>query len=259
VVFLQPTSTRSCLVGGLGAGAYPAIVAFHELIHSLQPSAAPAGSGPPHQCEGTHVCDDPQDVMASGGVVPALLSAKLLDSGHDDYYAHSGPWFDVRNSPWLSHLDGATATLDVSSTSGGHVRGDLPGVSCATCTTTWDAGTQVVLQPVPDAGYVFAGWLGGCSGTNLACPVTMVADVSVSARFARPGVVKVRVVGRGTVDGCERRCEEATVEGNSVVLRAEPKRGSHFVRWEGSCRGTRRACRFIAVQGGSVRAVFARD
>ena len=41
VVFLQPTATRNCLVGGLGTGAYPAMVVFHELIHTLQPSPSP--------------------------------------------------------------------------------------------------------------------------------------------------------------------------------------------------------------------------
>ena len=115
------------------------------------------------------------------------------------------------------------------------------------------------MQAVPDAGYVFAGWLGGCSGTSGACTVPMVADVSVSAYFARPGVVPVRVVGRGSVSGCPRACEMPTIEGNPVTFRAEPGRGRRFVRWEGSCRGTKRTCTFIATQGLSVRAVFARD
>ena len=60
VVFLQPTNARNCLVNGLGTGAYPAMVFFHELIHSLQPSPSSiVGPAPPHLCDGNHVCDDP--------------------------------------------------------------------------------------------------------------------------------------------------------------------------------------------------------
>ena len=130
-----------------------------------------------------------------GGVNPPRLTAKFLDSGHDDYYAYTGPWFDVRNSLWLSHLDGPTVALTVSLTSGGHVTGDLPGATCSTaCTTTWDAGTMLGVQAVPDSGYVFAGWLGGCSGAIVVCPVSLNADVDISPRFARPGIVPVRVV-----------------------------------------------------------------
>ncbi len=87
VVFLQPTATRNCLVGGLGTGAYPAMVVFHELIHTLQPSPTSiATATPPHLCDGNHVCDDSQDIMASGWCeprpagrqAPRLRSRRLL-------------------------------------------------------------------------------------------------------------------------------------------------------------------------------------
>jgi hypothetical protein len=260
VVFLQPTGTRNCLVAGLGAGAYPAMVFFHELIHSLQPSPPTTGPAPPHLCDGNHVCDDPQDIMASGGVNPARLSAKLLDSGHDDYYAHGGPWFDVRNSLWLSHLDAPTVTLNVSMTSGGHVTADLPGVTCTTaCATAWDAGTQFGVQAIPDSGYGFAGWLGACSGQITLCALSMKGDVSLSARFARTGSLGVQIVGHGTVDSCAKHCSQPMLEGNTMTVHAEPKKGSRFVKWDGACRGKKRACTFIATQGAEVRAVFSRD
>jgi hypothetical protein len=125
VVFLQPALARNCLTSSLGTGGYPAQTAFHELIHTF--NALSTATPAPHLCDGGHYCDDPQDIMASFGVAPARLSAKLLDSGHDDYYGHSGTWWDVRNSPWLSHLDGATVALTVSTTSAATSRAIFPG------------------------------------------------------------------------------------------------------------------------------------
>ena len=56
--------------------------------------------------------------------------------------------------------------LDVSTGSGGRVTGG--GVDCAAggpvCEVTFSASTQVALTAVPDAGYGFAGWSGGCRG-----------------------------------------------------------------------------------------------
>jgi hypothetical protein len=148
--------------------------------------------------------------------------------------------------------------LAVSTTSGGHITGDLPGVACSTaCTTTWDAGSKFGVQAIPDAGYAFAGWLGGCTGEITLCAVTMNGDVSVSARFSRPGILRVRVVGHGTVDGCSRHCREPMLEGNELTLRATPRKGDRFVRWEGACRGKKRECTLIATPDAAVRAVFA--
>ena len=192
---------------------------------------------------------------------PRGSSAKLLDSGHDDYYAHGGPWFDVRNSLWLSHLDGPTVTLTVSMTSGGHVTGDLPGVICTTaCETTWDAGTQFGVQAIPDSGYGFAGWLGACSGQITLCALSMTGDVSLSARFARVGSLPVEIVGHGTVDSCAKHCSEPMLEGNAMTLHATPTKGSP-VRGLGEARAAGRSvrARFIATQGAEVRAVFRSD
>jgi Divergent InlB B-repeat domain len=87
----------------------------------------------------------------------------------------------------------------------------------------------------------------------------MNGNVSVSARFARPGILPVAVVGHGTVDSCSRHCSEPMIEGNEMTLRATPRKGAQFVRWEGACRGTRRECTFIATPGVAVRAVFAQQ
>jgi hypothetical protein len=57
------------------------------------------------------------------------------------------------------------------------------GISCgATCTASFNAGTSVSLSAAADAGSVFIGWSGACTGTG-ACSVTADAAKSVGALF----------------------------------------------------------------------------
>jgi CSLREA domain-containing protein/uncharacterized repeat protein (TIGR02543 family) len=54
------------------------------------------------------------------------------------------------------------------------------GVDCA---EWYDEDTPVTLTATPDAGSVFAGWSGDCSGTNPTTTVTMDADKTCTATF----------------------------------------------------------------------------
>jgi hypothetical protein len=139
-----------------------ATVAAHELVHAL--GAVPLDA--PHSCpfpKDGHTCDNPHDLMypyADGSTLGSLL----LDPGRDDYYGHSGTWFDVRDSPWLVRLD-RQERLAVRIAGTGSVASDLPGLACAaSCTTTWNAGVRLVLTPKPAAGMHFVRWKGACAG-----------------------------------------------------------------------------------------------
>src|SRR6266508_1130461 len=83
------------------------MVAAHELLHLL--GAVPEGA--PHGCPDAHAhdCDRESDVMRSGGFSDSL-SDYLLDAGRDDYYGHSGAWWDVQDSPFLARLDSPDRT-----------------------------------------------------------------------------------------------------------------------------------------------------
>jgi hypothetical protein len=194
-IWLAPNLEGTPQTGGCGnienpdnRGGYTALTAAHELIHDL--GALDTSPGPPHRCPGDplHPCDNKTDILSQAGV-SYWLDDTVLDFGHDDYYAHSGTWWDVQDSPWLRHLDGASYALQVSvGTGGATVTSDLPGVSCApvaACTSTWDAGAQVTLSAEPAPGYLFAHWTGGCIGADTYCQLEIGANTAVSAVFEK--------------------------------------------------------------------------
>ena len=80
-------------------GVPTAPVAAHQLLHAF--GALPA-SGPPNACPDTraHPCDSDMDILYPFADTTPLGSL-LLDFGRNDYYAHSGAWLDVQDSPWL--------------------------------------------------------------------------------------------------------------------------------------------------------------
>jgi hypothetical protein len=84
------------------------VVAAYEIVHNL--GALPDdfnGAGPPHRCPDSpgNPCDSPNDILAPQIQDGATLGKLQLDVGHDDYYGHSGSWWDVQDSPFLEHLD----------------------------------------------------------------------------------------------------------------------------------------------------------
>ena len=128
---------------GLGAGLFPAVAAVHELVHSLNALDQPGAGrpGPPNVCHGDagHPCDSTSDLMYPSSAGGAALATKVLDVGRDDYYGHSGSWWDVQDSLFLDHLDspdrappGAATALAARTSSPGSVE------------LTWQAATDDV-------------------------------------------------------------------------------------------------------------------
>lgn len=244
------------------SGVSFAAVAAHELLHTL--GAVPFGS--PHECpppDDGHTCDNLNDLMH-----PLLddspLSAKMLDPGHDDYYAHGDGFPDSQDSPWLVQLDRQVPfTLTISGA--GQVAGDVPGLQCAqSCTTTWNAETQLALTATPGTGAKLVRWGGGCGGAS-ACNVTVAQGGSVSALFA-PLVYRltVGVSGKGTIRTsrtgitCRPRCSAVFPSYVPLRLTAKPTKGWRFRAWSGACRGTRLVCTVPMAAATRARAVFAR-
>jgi Tol biopolymer transport system component len=76
------------------------------------------------------------------------------------------------------------------------------------------------------------------------------ADWGSEAHFIDdPFGLYVTVIGEGRVVSepagiaCGRDCQETYAKGTEVRLRAKPKEGHRFVRWDGACRGKKDTCR----------------
>jgi hypothetical protein len=173
-------------------GGYSAMVAGHELIHTFGAVDKTSPGGPPHVCPDSpgHVCDSDVDIMRPGGKT-YWLDNTLLDFNHDDYYAHTGSWWDIQDSPWLSHLNEPTYSIDVAEGEGvKSVSSDLPGIDCVAataCHSTWDNGTAVVLTAEAADGYSRVVWGGACAPARAeaACALTMNANAPVTVSFLK--------------------------------------------------------------------------
>jgi hypothetical protein len=170
------------------------------LIHNLGavfPSA-------PHACspDTGHVCDNPSDILYPYASGDLRLSDYFLDVGHDDYYAHSGDWFDVQGSLWLLRaLEQRTLGVTVSGRGSVEIVADMGFATTREqgCTSGWDAGAEVTLETVPAEGYAFDSWSGDCSSNSFACTLTRNDSLVAGATFAKRVTLWLRVVGRGQV------------------------------------------------------------
>jgi hypothetical protein len=96
-------------------------VATHELVHGL----GAVQSDAPHSCQDGHVCDSSSDLMKPVADDGDSLANLQLDVGRDDYYGHSGSWWDTQDSELLYRLDmilpPAPAVVATATSSGTHV------------------------------------------------------------------------------------------------------------------------------------------
>ncbi len=80
-------------------------------------------------------------------------------------------------------------TVSVTGTGTGQVTSSPTGLTCGpyevTCTGWFAEGATVTLTATPDAGQVFVGWTGACTGTG-PCVVAIVGPQTVGALFGAP-------------------------------------------------------------------------
>ena len=81
------------------------MVAAHEMTHGM--GAVPSQA--PDSCNSGHVCDSASDLMKATFEWNDSLANLMLDVGRDDYYGHSGSWWNVRDSGLLYDLDQSLA------------------------------------------------------------------------------------------------------------------------------------------------------
>jgi hypothetical protein len=146
----------------------------------------------------------------------------------------------------------------------GTVVSSPPGINCsASCDGTFASGAVVDLTATPDAGAVFLGYGGACSGST--CSVTMTADQSVDVEFVALRTLDVTVTNVGAASGsvlsspagidCGADCDEDYIDGTMVTLVATPIGPAILAEWTGDCTG-RGACVVAMTASRSVGARF---
>src|SRR5262249_41606516 len=103
-----------------------------------------------------------------------------------------------------------TATFDVApfsltvsnaGTGSGAVSSTPAGISCGTaCVASYPYGSTVSLTAVAQAGSIFSGWSGSCTGAG-SCSVALTSAAAVTATFTQQlesSMLSVSVSGKGT-------------------------------------------------------------
>jgi hypothetical protein len=223
--------------------------------------------GAPHGCpdDRAHDCDAVADVMRPGGF-SSLLSDYVLDSGHDNYYGHSGAWWDVQDSPWLAgSAPDRQLTIDLVGARGDtRVSSQLIGIDCPeVCAIPWPDGDVVTLEDSAGDSDRFRRWEGACSGVG-GCEVLMDGDKTVRAVFG-PSTFRLalRVSGRGRVasnvrSACRSVCRTDVSADQMATLRAIPARGWRFAAWRGCRPQAKPVCRVKMSRNVAILATFKR-
>lgn len=167
------------------------------------------------------------------------------------------------------------STLAVSTANGGVVDGspaypincDPSPTTGATnvCSLTTYTGSTLTVTEAPDAGYLFDGWGGACSGTGPSCAVYLQSDASVSAGFVSntSKTLTVTEVGNGSVSGggiscgAGATCSAPEPSNSTVTLTATPLSGWVLTGWSGGCTGTQATCTVQMTSASTVTATFA--
>ena len=145
-------------------------------------------------------------------------------------------------------LDKHTLTVAHDGDGTGSVLSTPAGINCGTaCDEIYDYGTQISLTATADAGSIFTGWDGACSGTDQ-CEVTITESTNVTATFANNRFpLEVHLIGNGNgyvasspagVACSQAKCTTNFDNGTNVALSAIAFSGAAFVEWSGACSGT---------------------
>src|SRR5438105_5877144 len=156
-------------------------------------------------------------------MIGSKLDIVVLDDNRDDYYGHSGSWWDVQDSLWLSHLPQLPLTLAVS----GHgtltatVSGAALPCNNGCSNIALDNGANISVVPQPDPGFKLSAWSGACTGSGI-CGFTLGQASTVTATFAKATVrISVTISGLGRIlsapagINCPGACNDAFESGAS--------------------------------------------
>jgi FG-GAP-like repeat/Divergent InlB B-repeat domain/Calx-beta domain/Abnormal spindle-like microcephaly-assoc'd, ASPM-SPD-2-Hydin/FG-GAP repeat len=169
VVSLSNTGGATLAINGIAVGGVSA-------AEFGQTNACPATLEPGSSCS-VNVGFAPNTT----GAASAVLTVTSNDPASPNVMALSGTGITATSSP-ATHM----LTIKLNGGGGGRVEGGAGTISCpSACSHPFADGTQVTLAATPAAGSTFVGWSGGGCASSRTCEVTVGADTTVSATFAK--------------------------------------------------------------------------
>jgi uncharacterized repeat protein (TIGR02543 family) len=102
---------------------------------------------------------------------------------------------------------------------------------------TYLSGTSVTLTATPAAGWSFANWSGGATGTTNPLTITMDGNKSITANFTQ-NLYTLTVTTSGSGSVSKNPDQVNYLSGTSVTLTATPAAGWSFANWSGGATGT---------------------
>ena len=142
------------------------------------------------------------------------------------------------------------ANLFISTTTGGTTEPN-PG------THSYDIGTQVQIEAIPDDGYRFDKWTGDIpAGQEEENPITIIMDLdkSLTPNFIRQYTLTISATIGGTTDPSPGTYTYE--EGTEVIVKAIPDSEYEFSSWSGDASGTDNPITIVLDKDKSVTANF---
>jgi uncharacterized repeat protein (TIGR02543 family) len=183
-------------------------------------------------------------------VITVIAAIALLGAGCNDNSVNSGGRSEYLNmfldvfskNPGHNDTGGGgnadttryyTLTVNITPNNGGRVSRDPDKAS-------YSFGEPVIVTAVPADGYVFTGWSGASTSSNVAVTVTMDGNRALTAGFGLPGARRFTVYFNSNGGGSNPPAVTAD-SGNGITLpdrQAMGKDGYGFGGWNTSWDGT---------------------
>jgi hypothetical protein len=203
---------------------YRIVTAAHEMVHGMGAVESQA----PHYCNSGHVCDSPDDLMKALVSNGETLPGTTLDVGRDDYYGHSGGWFDVQDNGLLYRLDltlPPAPAVTATATSAGN------GVSVTLASTPFEFGLGFRVYDVD--GQVVQDGVSTTLSTagELGQTLTWIVRSEDDGGFLGPATTLRFKIGYGIVDAAGAVTKDTVPPGDMGKLRQSRAGKNVVVRW----------------------------
>lgn len=131
-------------------------------------------------------------------------------------------------------------------------------LSPAAANNTYDSATKVIATATPSSGYRFTGWSGASTSTSSICTVTVDANKTLTANFAKVPSYKLSAIAtNGTISLSP--AGGIYDSGTSVTATATASAGYSFAGWSGACTGTSTTCTVKMGKDTTLAAAFTKN